>query len=359
MLTTHTPPVWYFHPTYQQVAATLVKARKSLEALEESSSFNGTEIQEVKAAVDSVSETLLYQADKDINECTEVAKGTLATVSGALKKAKGQYGEYKELGPILFTLFNPCQNLLDEFQRGNPSQKIREKVKGQLQLVQKSLGQFVGKIKRSIDEMIPRLKRFKAAEEESTTYTKILPAELVLVQTTADLLQQMLHDEKNIRNPEVKESLRETQAKLERNKITLKAKDHPKLESIVYGLSNVCAMALNPTEGSHNEMMEQLRGYQRALKEMLNKTDRPSKPNPSQEYPVLDKILLKRFAKKMELHCLWERYDRKTEEITSHFDAQKKTAQVLSQLTLELRQFENTLLLLEKVSVTLSEVIFH
>ena len=486
--TTHTPPFWYFHPTYQQVAATLVEAHKFLEALEESSWFNGTEIQEIKTAVDSMSETLLYQADKDIKECTEVITGTLAEVRRALKKVKGEYDEYEELGPILSTLFNCCQTLLDESQSGNPSQEIREKVKGQLQLVKKSLEQFLGKIKDNIDEKISRLKSLKAAEEESITYPEILPieraeeetttyAKVVSVQTTADLLRQMLLNENNMRNRELKESLietqaklgtnkttlkargppelerivsglwnvcamalkelkhfnptagghskiieelsgyqraleemlskiednmknvraavevtrtevlpvktvadqmkqklqdednmtspeitdffRETQTKLEKNKTTLKANGPAELERIVSGLLNVCAMTLNPTEAIHGEIMEELNGYQKALEDMLNKTKGPSKPNPCQGYTVLEQIALKRSAKNRELHYLWRRYDRKTEEITSHFDAQKETAQILSQLTLELRQLENTLRLLEKVSVNLSEVSFH
>ena len=485
--TTHTPPFWYFHPTYQQVTATLVEARKSLEALQESSSFNATEIQEVKTAVESMSDTLLYQADKDINECTGVVTGTLATIRRALKKVKGEPGEYEELGPILSTLFNSCQTLLDESQSGNPSQEMRDKVKCQLQLVQKSLEQFLGKIKDNIDEKISRLKSLKAAEEESILYPKVLPVEraeeesttytkVVSVQTSADLLRQMLLDEKNMRNPELKESLLETQVKLETTKRALSAKGPPKLERIVSGLLNVCAMALkeckyfnptaeshskiteelsgyqraleemlseiedsmknvkvvsttrnevlpmktaadqmkqklldennmrnpniteffretqaeleknkttlkskglqeletivsrlwnvcemalNPTEGSHSKIIEELNRYQKALEEILNKIERHSKPNPCKGYAVLEQIALKRSAKNRELHYLWKRYDRKTEEITSHFDAQKETAQVLSQLTLELRQLENTLRLLEKVSVNLSEVSFH
>ena len=371
--TTHAPPFWYFHPTYQYVAATLVEARKSLEEMKESSSFAEAEIQDLKTAIGSMSETLLYQADKDIKDCTAVVTGTLAKVRGVLKKMEG---EYKELGPILSTLFNACQTLLDASQSGNPSPETREKVKGQLEFVQKSLEQFLRKIKDNIDKKLPRLRKFKAAEEafkESTTYAKVLP-----VKTDADLLKQMLLDENNLRNPEVIESFREAQAKLETTKRTLKTKGPPELVTIIAGLQNVCENAMeeskyfHSSKESHSKILEELISYQGALEEMLNriesnvdgksvelkniKASGPSKSNASKGYAVLEQIAIRRSAKKRELHTLWKRYDRKTEEITSHFDAQKETAQVLSRLTLELRQLENTLRLMEKVSANLSEV---
>ena len=374
--TTHTPPFWYFHPTYQQVAATLVEARKSLEEIDESSSFSEVEIQEIKTGVKSMSETLLYQADKDINECTKVVTATLAKVRSALKKMEG---EHAELRPILGTLFDACQTLLNTSQSGNLLQETREKVKGQMQFVQKSLEQFLEKIKESIDEKLPKLKKFKSAEEafeESVTYSNVLP-----VKKAADLLKQMLHDEKNMRNPELSDSFRETQANLEMTKRKLKTKSTSELVEIVSGLLNVCETVLKESkyfhnsQESHSKILAKLSDHQKELDEMLTRVEDnidgksaelknikppgPSKPKPCEGYAVLEQIALKRSAKKRELHSLWKRYDRKTEEITSHFDAQKETAQVLSQLTLELRQLENTLRLLEKVSVNLSEVSFH
>ena len=67
---------------------------------------------------------------------------------------------------------------------------------------------------------------------------------------------------------------------------------------------------------------------------------------------------LERLAKGQDLYFYWKRYDRQTENITSHFEAQKETAQVLSKLTLELTELKRNLELMSKTSTDLSNVRF-
>ena len=104
-------------------------------------------------------------------------------------------------------------------------------------------------------------------------------------------------------------------------------------------------------------ILQEMEGSITSKKDQLEKLQPESSDQTQYKgYEASQKRELLRLAKGQDLYFYWKRYDRQTENITSHFEAQKETAQVLAKLTLELSQLERNLELMSKTSTDLSNV---
>ena len=104
---------------------------------------------------------------------------------------------------------------------------------------------------------------------------------------------------------------------------------------------------------------EELSAVADAIKSEENKIVLPEGLKENKGIMALENVLQKRHAKGQTLHTLLGRYDRQTENITSQFEVKKETAALLSQLTLELGELEETLDFMSQASVDLSNVSFN
>ena len=217
----------------------------------------------------------------------------------------------------------------------------------------------------------------KAEEElsrEALTYI-----EVVKMRAAIDLILQMLLDQGNLNIQRSSDVVWEGQAKLDANMRALKKiGNDAELARIVSSILNVCELVLNESKSFHQteetyqqvisiltEAQESIDAMAKTLKDKLDARTTEKDAAATQDategkkdirYPVLEQIAQRRFAKGKELHTLWKRYDRQTENITSHFEVQKETAELLSGLTVELNVLEKTLDLMSKASTDLTTV---
>ena len=189
----------------------------------------------------------------------------------------------------------------------------------------------------------------------------------------------MLLDQGNLNIQRSSDVVWEGQAKLDANMRALKKiGNDAELARIVSSILNVCELVLNESKSFHQteetyqqvisiltEAQESIDAMAKTLKDKLDARTAEKDAAATQDategkkdirYPVLEQIAQRRFAKGKELHTLWKRYDRQTENITSHFEVQKETAELLSGLTVELNVLEKTLDLMSKASTDLTNV---
>ena len=193
-------------------------------------------------------------------------------------------------------------------------------------------------------------------------------------------MTQMLLEQGSLQVQRSNDTIWETQAQLEASMRAVKKTTgkFSELERIVSSLLNVCqtvlseSKAMNPSNEAYeqvisilSEAQDSLETMSKTLKEKLDArtaernsaaAEDAAKPTKDRRYPVLEEIAQRRFAKGKELHTLWKRYDRQTDHITSHFEVQKETAELLSGLAVELNVLEKTLDLMSKASTDLTNV---
>ena len=225
----------------------------------------------------------------------------------------------------------------------------------------------------------PRTGNDEEVSRELITHIKVMQ-----INTAVDLMTQMLLEQGNLQVQGSTDTIWETKAQLEASMRAVKKTTgkFTELERVVSSLLNVCqtvlseSKSMNPSKESYEEVISILSEAQDSL-EMMSKTlkdkldartaerkaeaeaeasEDAAKQTKDRRYPVLEEIAQRRFARGKELHTLLKRYDRQTEHITSHFEVQKETAELLSGLTVELNVLEKTLDLMSKASTDLANV---
>ena len=221
----------------------------------------------------------------------------------------------------------------------------------------------------------PRTGNDEEVSRELITHIKVMQ-----IKTAVDLMTQMLLEQGSLQVQRSNDTIWETQALLEASMRAVKKTTgkFSELERIVSSLLNVCqtvlseSKSMNPSKEAYeqvisilSEAQDSLETMSKTLKEKLDArtaernaaaTEDAAKPTKNRRYPILEEIAQRRFAKGKELNTLWKRYDRQTEHITSHFEVQKETAELLSGLTVELNVLEKTLDLMSKASTDLTNV---
>ena len=153
--------------------------------------------------------------------------------------------------------------------------------------------------------------------------------------------------------------------------------DHTEFEKTISTALKSCQTLLdefkssNISEGTVKKVTEDLQNQQKSLEEMAKKTDRgieerrnkleqfrqvvillTRQPRPQRK----GNLILRQKVQELDVENPWKRYDRKTDEITSLFEVQEETAQVISELTLKLNQLEENLSMMKGFSKHLSNV---
>ena len=210
----------------------------------------------------------------------------------------------------------------------------------------------------------------------------IMSIKIMQIKTTIGLMIQMLLNQGTLSMHRTKDVVWETQAKLGVNMRTHKkiTGEYAKFQGLVSNLSDVCqtildeSRSMHPSEETYQKVMDDLLHAQETLdvmlKEIRSKLDAmlsKQKVTTVTKFPqkslykgylILEQIAEGRFNKGRQLHSLWRRYDRHTENISSHFEGQKETAETLSQLNMEMNVLERKLDLMAEASRDLTSVSF-
>ena len=209
--------------------------------------------------------------------------------------------------------------------------------------------------------------------------------EVMKIKPAVDAMIQMLLDQGDLNIQRTNDTVWETQARLDANMRAMKKKNkkvkkkpemYVELEAIISNLQNVCEIvlgeskAMNPSKETYENVLANLTDAQEKLetmsKEMKSKLDAvaseenkvalPEASQQSKGFMVLERVAAQRFAKGKNLRIELRRYDRQTENITSHFELQKETAGLLSQLVVELNELDKTLGLMSQAATDLTNV---
>ena len=223
-------------------------------------------------------------------------------------------------------------------------------------------------------------------QSEEVAKDMMIYLEVLKIKPAVDTMIQMLLDQGDLNIQRTNNTVWETQAKLDANMRVLKNKKnkkevkksemHVELETIVTSLHNICEIvlgeskAMNPSKETYQHVLSDLTDAQEKLKSMSevlkkkldavasaeNTSPLPESPEQHKGFMVLERVATQRFAKGKKLHMELRRYDRETENITSHFEMQKETAALLSQLEVELNELRKTLEFLSTASIDLTNV---
>ena len=167
----------------------------------------------------------------------------------------------------------------------------------------------------------------------------IMSIKIMQIKTTIGLVIQMLLNQGPLSMHKTKDVVWETQAKLGVNMRTYKkiTGEYAKFQELVSNLSDVCqtildeSRSMHPSEETYQKVMDDLLQAQETLdvmlKEIRNKLDvmlSKQKVTTVTKFPqkslykgylILEQIAEGRFNKGRELHSLWRRYDRHTENM--------------------------------------------
>ena len=272
---------------------------------------------------------------------------TLDVTARAMKKT-AEVEESTQLKSIVSCVLNVCQDVLHEAGSGRLTDETRRNSIEKLNESQKSLNSMLNTRNR---KLIAKFQ--KAVESMKRTLMKQGFMSRLLITSDFGKNKQKLETalkkmERKIKIQQILSSLMNSCDTLlqESKSMTPSAKTREKavrdIRSVQYSLENI----LQEMEGSITSKSEQL---QKLQAESSDQTQYKG-------YEAPQKRELQRLAKGQDLYFYWKRYDRQTENITSHFDAQKETAQVLAKLTLELSELRKNLELMSKTSTDLSNV---
>ena len=318
-------------------------------------------------------------------------------LAGSIERAEEEFAKVVLELPGVFNLLgttaaDKCSSVLHFASKY--FRKLSEKAMN-LQIVGfvKTLGKTLIRIKENVGEFLtddgidsgeeateyddPRTGNDEEVSKELITHIKVMQTK-----TAVDLMTQMLLEQGNLQVHGSSDTVWETKAQLEASMRAVKKTTgkFTELERVVSSLLNVCqtvlseSKSMNPSKESYEQVISILSEAQDSL-EMMSKTlkdkldartaerkaeaeasEDAAKQTKDRRYPVLEEIAQRRFARGKELHTLLKRYDRQTKHITSHFEVQKETAELLSGLTVELNVLEKTLDLMSKASTDLTNV---
>ena len=219
-------------------------------------------------------------------------------------------------------------------------------------------------------------------DDKESSKDLIMSIKITQIKTAIDWMIQMLLEQGSLGVHRTRDVVWETEARLGVNMRTLKkiTGEYAKFQEIVSNLSAVCqtildeSRSMHPSEETYQKVMDDLLLAQETLDVMLKEirckldailskqkvTTVAKLPQRKlyKGYLILEQIAEGRLNKGRELHSLWRRYDRHTENISSHFEAQKLTAETLSQFTMEMNVLERKLNLMAEAGRDLTSVRF-
>ena len=285
--------------------------------------------------------------EKSIREKLWQMQDTLDVTARAMTKT-AEVQESTQLKLIVSNILNVCQDVLDEARSGRLTEETRKNSIQKVNESQKSLnGMSDTKNKKLIDKFQKAVESMKRTlSKQGFMYRWLITNDFG--KTKQKLETALKKMERKIKIQQILSSLMNTcDTLLEESKsMTPSGKTREKairdIRSVQYSLETI----LQEMESSITSKSEQLQKLQ-------------AESSDQTQYKGCDasqKRELLRLARGQDLYFYWKRYDRQTENITSHFEAQKETAQVLAKLTLELSELERNLELMSKTSTDLSNV---
>ena len=287
--------------------------------------------------------------EKSIREKLWQMQDTLDVTARAMEKT-AEVEESTQLRLIVSSVLSVCQVVLDETRSRGLSEETRQSSIEKLNKSQKSLN---GMSNTKNKKLIAKFQ--KAIESMKRTLLRQGLMSRYLIGSDVGKTKQKMEA-----------ALRKMEKKI-------------KIQQILSALMNSCdallqeSKSMTPSVKTREKAVRDIRSAQKSLEiilqemegtiksksEDLQKLQSEASDNTRYKgYDASQKRELERLAKGHDLYFYWKRYDRQTENITSHYDAQKETAQVLSKLTLELMELKRNLELMSKTSADISNVRF-
>ena len=200
--------------------------------------------------------------------------------------------------------------------------------------------------------------------KETMLYTNTLP-----IKTAVDMLIKILDKHGSFQDMQGSASnVWKRYAKLNASMRKLKITGNDEeIQTIANGVLTICetivseSRQFNTSQEPFNRAMKELNQYQMSLEQRLKEMKasmnrRSSEIKRKEDRRDLSTPFEKRFFTGKELHYLWKKCDKKTQDISWYFEAQKETARQLSQLKLNIEELQKTLDATSKASVHLSNV---
>ena len=200
--------------------------------------------------------------------------------------------------------------------------------------------------------------------KETMLYTNILP-----IKTAVDMLLKILGKHGSFKNMQgsasnVWKGYAKLNASMRKLKIT---GNDEEIQTIAKGVLTICETIVSESrqfktsQEPFNWAMKELNQYQMSLEQRLKEMKasmnrRSSEIKRKEDRCDLSTPFEKRFFTGKELHYLWKKCDKKTQDISWYFEAQKETARQLFQLKLNIEELQKTLDVTSKASVHLSNV---